>query len=83
MLGEDVGLEDTVSLALFTLVGRFSYKNRCKMSIEEWVLVFWRPLLGYNPVVFYLTKGCFGFHFKWVEDTELSLVKYGLSTGTV
>jgi hypothetical protein len=58
-----------VSLALFTLVGRFSYKNKCKMSIEEWVSVFWKPLLGYNPVVFYLTKGWFGFQFKRLEDT--------------
>jgi hypothetical protein len=38
-LGEDIGLEDTVSLALLTLVGRFSYMNRCKMSLDEWVSV--------------------------------------------
>jgi hypothetical protein len=73
MLGVDVRLEDTVSLALFTLVGKFSYKNKCKMAIEEWVSAFWKPLLGYNPVVIYLTKGWFGFHFKSLEDTELIL----------
>jgi hypothetical protein len=75
MLGEDVGLEDTVSLAFFTLVGRFSYKNMCKMLLEDWVSDHWSPLLGYNPYVFYLTKGWFGFHFKRVEDTELILGK--------
>jgi hypothetical protein len=70
MLGEDVGLEDIVSLALFTLVGRFSYKNMCKMSLEDWVNVYWSPLLGYSPIVFYLTKGWFGFQFKRMEDME-------------
>jgi len=69
MLGEDVRLEDTVSLAFFTLVGRFSYKNRCKMSLEDWVSDHCSPLLGYKPNVFYFTKGWFGFHFKRVEDT--------------
>jgi len=61
MLCEDVGLQDKVSLVLFTLVVRFSYKNKCKMSIEEWVSVCLNPLLGYSPDVFYLTKGWFGF----------------------
>jgi len=83
MLGEDVGLEDTISLAFFTLVGRFSYKNMCKMLLEDWVSDHWSSLLGYNPYVFYLTKGWSGFHFKQVEDTKLSSLKSGLSTGTI
>jgi hypothetical protein len=73
MLGEDVGLEDMVSLTLFTPVGRFSYKYKCKMPIEEWVSVVWKPLLGYNSVVVYLTKGWFGFQFKSLEDTQMIL----------
>jgi hypothetical protein len=43
------------------------------MSLEDWVSVHWKPLLGYNSVVFYLTKGWFGFQFKRIEDTELIL----------
>jgi hypothetical protein len=73
MLGEDVGLEDTVRLALFTLVGRFSYKNRCKMLLEDWITVYWKPFLGYNLIVFYLMKGWFGFQFRRIEDTKLIL----------
>jgi hypothetical protein len=75
MLGEDIGLEDMVSLALCTLVGRFSYWARCKMPLEEWVSTNWCPLLGYKPEVVFLTKGWFGFHFKRMEDSEMILEK--------
>jgi len=33
MLGADIGLEDSVSLALCTLVGCLSYRSMCKTSI--------------------------------------------------
>jgi hypothetical protein len=75
MLGEDIGLEDTISLALCTLVGRFSYRARCKMPLEEWVSSTWCPLLGYMPEVVFMTKGWYGFHFKRAEDSAIILEK--------
>jgi hypothetical protein len=75
MLGEDIGLEDTVSLALCALVGRFSYRARCKMPLVEWVSSTWFLLLGYMPEVVFLTKGWFDFRFKRVEDSAFILEK--------
>jgi hypothetical protein len=83
MLGEDVGLADTVSMALCVLVGRFLYRARCTLPLVEWVHTTWLPLLGYLPEIVYLTKGWFGFRFKKVEDTATILEKpwifYGAS----
>jgi hypothetical protein len=75
MLGEDIGLEDTVSLALCALVGRFSYRARSMMPLCDWVSENWYLLLGYIPEVVFLTKGWFDFHFKRAEDSALILEK--------
>jgi hypothetical protein len=53
VLGDDLGLEEAVSLSLSTLVGRLSYRSRCSTPITEWVRRFWVPLLGYEPEVLF------------------------------
>jgi hypothetical protein len=75
VLGDDLGLEEAVSLALKALVGRLSYRSRCSSSITDWVRMYWYPLLGYEPQVLYLPRGWFGFKFNSVEDTSLILEK--------
>jgi hypothetical protein len=69
VLGDDVGLEDSVNLALCTLVGRTSYRHLCKTDIVVWVQSTWKPLLGYTPEISYLTRGWFGFHLHSPEDS--------------
>ena len=64
MLGEDVGLEDMVSLSLCALVGSFLYHARSTMPLIDWVSENWYPLLGYVLEVVFLTKGWFDFRFK-------------------
>jgi hypothetical protein len=49
VLGSDIGLAETCSLALCGLVGRLSYKYLCNVSIPEWVDENWRKELGYSP----------------------------------
>jgi hypothetical protein len=36
-LGMDVGLPDACKLALYTLVGRLAYKEKCKQSLDFWI----------------------------------------------
>jgi len=70
VLGMDIGLEESCSLALCTLVGRIAYGSRCTSSMEDWMKFTWFPVLGYCPEVFYLPNGWLGFMFKSPEDTE-------------
>jgi hypothetical protein len=66
VLGDDLGLDEAVNLALTALVGRFSYRSKCSTSLIDWVKLHWLPLLGYEPEVFYLPRGWFGFKFLLV-----------------
>jgi hypothetical protein len=75
VLGSDVGLAETYTLALCGLVGRLSYKYLCKVSIPEWVELNWKPVLGYSPEIIYLTKGWVGFICNTPEDTALLLAQ--------
>jgi hypothetical protein len=76
VLGEDVGLEETVNMELCSLVGRLSYRSMCRTSIMTWVQSTWFPLLGYAPEVIYMMGGWFGFCFKRTEDTLIVLDKF-------
>jgi len=42
----DIGLEDLISLSLYSPVGILSYKHLCLTDLVEWVLSTWQPLLG-------------------------------------
>lgn len=75
VLGDDLGLEEAVSLAVTALVGRLSYRSRCSTPITEWVRRFWVPLQGYELEVFYLERGWFGFKFTSPEDSSKILEK--------
>jgi hypothetical protein len=75
VLGSDIGLEGTCSLALCALVGRISYRTLCKTSVPAWVATTWTPLLGYSPEVIFLSKGWFRFLFNSLEDTPWVLEK--------
>jgi hypothetical protein len=75
VLGSDIGLDKTCSLALCGLVGRLSYKYLCNVSIPKWVDENWRKGLGYSPEIRYLTKGWYGFICKSPEDSVRLLAK--------
>jgi hypothetical protein len=73
VLGDDVGLEDTVTLALCTLVDRLSYRHLCRTDIAKWVKASWQPLLGYILEFSFLTTGWMSFCFRTPEDSKLIL----------
>jgi hypothetical protein len=68
VLGDDLGLEEAVNLALNTLVGRFSYHSRCSTPLHTWVKMNWTTILGYALELFFLPRGWFGFKFKSTND---------------
>jgi hypothetical protein len=68
VLGDDLGLEEAVTLALNALVRRFSYRSRCTTPLFTWVKTHWIPILGYAPELFYLPRGWFGFKFHSLDD---------------
>jgi hypothetical protein len=63
VLGMDIGLEESCSLAMCALVGRLAYRLFCKISVSEWMKATWEPILGYSPVLLTLPRGWFGFCF--------------------
>jgi hypothetical protein len=73
ILGSDVGLEDTCSMALCTLVGRFSYCKLVQVPLEYWVETTWKPLLGYSPEIYFLARSWFGFKCRNPKDASLIL----------
>ena len=75
VLGSDVGLVETFSLALCGLVDMLSYRYLCNESIPEWVEHNWKRELGYAPEIRYLTKGWYGFICRSPEDSARSLAK--------
>lgn len=81
VLGDDIGLKDSVNLALCTLVGRTSYRTLCKTDIIVWVQSTWLPLLGYSPEISFLTHGWLGFHLRSPEDSFLLLNGHWLYDG--
>jgi hypothetical protein len=68
VLGDDLGLEEVVNLALNALVGRFSYRSHCTTPLLTWMKSNWSPLLGYTPELFFLPRGWFGFSFHSTDD---------------
>jgi hypothetical protein len=79
VLKDDIGLEDTCCLALCGLVGRFTYENLQKDTLSVWLEKAWKPLLGYVPELFPLTKGWLGFLCRYPEDVALLLSKRWLN----
>jgi hypothetical protein len=73
VLGDDIGLKDSVSLSLCALVGQISYKDLCRSELTPWVHSTWWPLLGYDPKITHLTCGWLCFHFKSPEDSSYIL----------
>jgi hypothetical protein len=75
VLGSNIGLEDTYTLAVYGLVGRFAYGNLCVEKLIVWLERVWSPVLGYLLEVFYLTKGWMGFFCNTPEDVASLLEK--------
>jgi hypothetical protein len=73
VLGDDIGMEDSVSLALCTLLGRISYRHLCRIELADWVHSIGNPLLGYSPEISYLPRGWYSFNFATAEDALLIL----------
>jgi hypothetical protein len=69
-------------MALCGLVGRFTYGNLQKDSLMDWLDKAWKPLLGYVPELFHLTKGWLGFLCKSPEDVALLLTKKWINGGS-
>jgi hypothetical protein len=81
VLGDDIGLEDSVSLSLCALVGRITYKHLCHTDLAIWLQSHWRPLLGYTLVISYLTHGWLCFRFNMPEDTNTILERFWILDG--
>jgi hypothetical protein len=75
-MGVDVGLEDSCTLSLCALVGRYAYRSRCKRPLDVWMESTWEPVLGYSLEVLTLPRGWLGFIFKTPKDTEFILGKF-------
>lgn len=82
VLDVDIGLEDTCRMALCGLVGRFTYENLQKDTLSVWLEKAWKPLLGYVPELFHLTKGWLGYLCRSPEDVALLLTKRWLNGGS-
>jgi hypothetical protein len=84
VLGDDLGLEEAVNLALTALVSRYSYRSHCTTPLHTWVKAKWAPLLGYTPDVFFLPRGWLGFRFHSSEDVEKILGRiWSFDTGSL
>jgi hypothetical protein len=70
VLGEDVSMNDVVSLAKTALVGRFTGCNMGITTLCRWSSVNMEPTLGYNPKVFTMAKGWLGFVLCSEEDVD-------------
>jgi hypothetical protein len=57
VLGVDIGLEDSVSMALCNLVGMLSYRYLFTTKLDDWMINTLQPLLGYVPSLSYLGRG--------------------------
>jgi hypothetical protein len=68
VLGDDLGLEEAINLALNALVGRFSYRSRCNTPLLSWMKSSWSPFMGYTSELFFLPRGWFSFRFQSTED---------------
>jgi hypothetical protein len=71
VLGVDIGLADSVSMALCSLVGRLSYRHLCNTNLLIWMTNTWKPLLGYVPSLSHLGHGWIYLQFKSPEDTTI------------
>jgi hypothetical protein len=76
VLGHDIGLVESVTLSLTTLVGRYSYINLCRIDRSEWVNFNWKPLSSYSLEITYLTQGWISFIFKTTEDSSAILEQF-------
>jgi hypothetical protein len=79
----DVGLTEACNLALCALVGRLAYKEKCKQSVDAWISIHWKPILGYITKIHLLQQGWIGFIFNKPEDSTLILDGSGRSMRVV
>jgi len=61
VIGVDIGLEDSFSMALCNLVGMLSYRYLFTTKLDDWMINTLQPLMGYIPSLSYL--GCGWLHF--------------------
>jgi len=73
VLWVNIGLLDSITLYLCTLVGRLCYRHLCKTDLAVWVQNSWRPFLGYVPEISFLTRGWLSFHLCSPKDSTLIL----------
>jgi hypothetical protein len=61
-------MDRVTSLAEKALVGKFFYSRLTKVQLSDWILGFWKPLLGYSPRFCLLSNHWIIFHFLSEED---------------
>jgi hypothetical protein len=63
VLGKDIAMDRVTSLSEKALVGKFYYTRMTKVQLSDWILGFWKPLLGYSPRFSLLSNHWMVFHF--------------------
>jgi len=81
VLGMDIRLVESCSLALCPLVGRLSYHHFCNRFVLVWMKDTWEPILGYSLVLLHLPRGWFEFIFNSLEDSTRILEKFRVFEG--
>jgi hypothetical protein len=63
VLTHDIAMDRVIGLSEKALVGKFYYSRMNKIQLSEWILRFWKPLLGYYPRFSLLSNHWLVFHF--------------------
>jgi hypothetical protein len=68
ILGRDIALDRVLGLAEKALVGKFFYARMSMRQLTEWMLSYWKPILGYCPRFSLLANHWLVFHFLSESD---------------
>jgi hypothetical protein len=61
-------MDRVISLTEKALVGKLFYSRMNKNQLAEWILRFWKPILGYFPMFSLLSNHWMVFHFLSESD---------------
>jgi len=68
VLGKDIDMDRVSSLSKKALIGKFFYSSLTKAQLSNWIMGFWKLVLGYSPRFRLLSNHWYIFHFLTKED---------------